>query len=110
MRLPFIVIAQGGGYVSMQSRFFRANYVINCAGLYSGVNFLLDLQPYSLAAHVVAVVGANNFSVHPHKGEYLVLNKNYIVNTSRELVPDFDITRPLHHSPAFEQRASILVF
>ncbi|TPX70864.1 hypothetical protein SpCBS45565_g01452 [Spizellomyces sp. 'palustris'] len=41
---------------------FRTCVVINCAGLYSD--------------RVAAMVGANNFSIEPRKGEYVILNKS----------------------------------
>ena len=41
----------------------RAKYVVNCAGLYSD--------------KIAAMVGDDSFTVHPRRGEYMVLDKAY---------------------------------
>ena len=47
----------------------ETKYVINCAGVYSD--------------RVASFVGANNFTIKPRRGEYILLNKNqsYLANT-----------------------------
>lgn len=54
--------------VSTKDEKIKSKYVINCAGVYSD--------------KVASFIGADNFSITPRRGEYIVLNKNqgYLAN------------------------------
>lgn len=49
--------------VETENNFFEADYVINAAGLYSD--------------QVAQMVGIDNFSINPRKGEFIVFDKKY---------------------------------
>ncbi len=48
--------------VHIEGERFQAKYVVNAAGLYSD--------------KIAGMIGADTFSIHPRKGEYILLNKN----------------------------------
>lgn len=66
---------EDGFIVKTQSNEYFSKYVVNAAGLYSDV--------------INDMVGGKHFTVHPRKGEYLILDKEegYIANTVIFQVP-----------------------
>ncbi len=64
-----IEAADGGYTLYAGGQSVHAKYVVNCAGLYSD--------------KIAAMVGDESFTVHPRRGEYMVLDKAYTPSLTR---------------------------